>query len=491
MRRSTSPRAAMGALLLTLLASCSLAPKYERPAAPVAGAYPAAPAGGADGAVAAAAADLGWRDVFADARLRALVELALQQNRDLRVAALNVELARAHYRIQRAALLPQVDGSASFARGRTPADQSSTGEPFTSSMWTVGAGVTAFELDLFGRVRNLKDAALESYLATEEARRSAHLALVGGVAEAYLTARALDEQADLSARTLALVKSSLELVRRRGEVGQASELELRTAEAQVETARADLAARRQQRAQAENALVFLVGQPLPAGLPAPAPLEEATLLADLPAGLPSTLLERRPDILSAEHALMAANANIGAARAAFFPSISLTAFGGLASGDLGRLFGGDAVTWSFSPRVNIPIFDGGRNKANLEAAKVQQAIGVAQYEQAIQAAFREVSDALAARAWLGDQLAAVRARVAAEERRYQLADLRFRKGIDPQLVSLTAQRDLNAAQQALVQVRLARLTSTVALYRALGGGWLERTAVAGTPATPVPAAGAR
>ncbi len=458
--------------LALLLTACSLAPAYQRPEAPVAPAYPEAPASGPAGET--PAADLGWRDVFADPRLQGLVELALAGNRDLRVAALSVELARARYGVQRSVLFPEVDATAGFTRGRTPADQSTTGAPFTTSMWTAGVGVTAWELDLFGRVRSLKDAALESFLASGEAKRAAHLAIVGAVAEAYLTTRALDEQLEVALRTKELVDATLRLARARYQAGQASELEVRTAETQVESTRADVAARRRERARAENALVLLVGQPLPASLPAPASLDQATRLAELPAGLPSDLLGRRPDILQAEHALRAQYANIGAARAAFFPSISLTAFGGLASGDLTRLLDGDALSWSFAPRVSVPIFTAGRNAANLAAAEVQRDIAIAQYEKAIQVAFREVADGLASRGWLAEQVDALRARVTAEERRYQLAELRWRKGVDSQLVALTAQRDLYAAQQLLAQVRLAREVNLVALYRALGGGWLDR-----------------
>lgn len=459
-----------------LLASCSLAPKYERPAAPVAQDWPTpSPAVQSEHG----AADLGWRDVFGDARLQALIALALENNRDLRVAALNVDLARARYRIQRSALLPEVDASGSFVRQRTPQDASPTGQAFTSNTWTLGVGVTAYELDLFGRVRSLKDVALESYLATEEARRGAHLALVAAVAQQELTTRALDEQIALARRTVDLVQSSLDLTQRKFDVGQASELDLRTAEAQLYTARVNLSVATQQRAQSENALVLLVGSPLPSDLPAPQAVEVAGLLAQLPPGLPSELLQRRPDILEAEHALRAANANIGAARAAFFPSIALTAFGGFLSGELGKLFDGPSDMWSFSPRVNVPIFTGGRNSANLESAKVLDSIQVALYQKAIQVAFREVADALAAREPLEAQVEAEASRVAADQRRYELSRMRYDKGVDSYLVVLTAQQDLYAAERLLIQARLARLVNLVELYRVLGGGWVERTAQPG------------
>ena len=456
------------AALAFAVAGCSLAPRYERPASPVAPELgtAGAPAGGA------AVEDLGWRDVFGDERLKRLVALALENNRDLRVAALNVELTRAQYHIQRAELLPSVTASGGGTRQRVPADLSSSGAPVTATTYTVGLGA-AFELDLFGRVRNLSSASLEQYLATVEARRSAHLALVAEVASQYLAERALDDQVALSRRTLETVESSFELTKRTYEAGRVSELDLRTAESQVQTARFNLSAAQQQRAQAENALVLLVGQPLPADLPQPMPLDDQGVLADLPAGVRSEVLLRRPDILAAEHALRGANALIGAARAAFFPSITLTAFGGSSSIELSSLFSGGAAMWSFSPQINLPIFRGGALKAQLDVATVRKSIQIAQYERAIQVAFREVADALVARAAIEDQLAAQRARVEAEQRRYDLSDLRYRKGVDSYLNVLTAQRDLFAAQQLLIQTRLAQLAARVDLYRALGGGWRE------------------
>ena len=474
------------------LASCSLAPRYERPAAPVEPGWPAAPAErppepppglgepGAPAPTPTPAADLGWRDVFGDERLQALVALALESNRDLRVAALNVELVRAQYRIQRAEQLPSLAGNASYARQHVPGDLSLTGQPFTATAWSVG-GVAAFELDLFGRIRSLSAAALEQYLASEEAHRSAHLALVGAVATQYLASLALEDQVALARATLQTVEAGHALTRRSYEGGRASELDLRTSESQVETARVNLAAAGQQRAQAENALILLVGAPLPPSLPPPRPLEAQPVVAELPAGIPSDVLQRRPDVLAAEHALLSANASIGAARAAFFPSITLTGAGGTSSAALSGLFGGASATWSFSPSIRIPIFQGGALRASLDAAELRKSIQVAQYERAIQVAFREVADALVARAALDAQLRAQQARVEVERRRFQLSDLRYRKGVDSYLTVLTAQRDLFAAQQLLIQTRLARLSNLVALYQALGGGVLERSAATGAP----------
>jgi outer membrane protein, multidrug efflux system len=470
--RSLRPAAALAALAL---AGCSLAPRYQRPEAPVAAAFPAAPAAGQT--VGPTAAELGWRDVLGDPRLQALVALALERNRDLRVATLNVEVARAQFRIQRAQQLPQLNASAVAGRQRTPWDLTTIGRPVTSDNFSVGLGLAAFELDLFGRVRSLSHAALEQYLATEEARRSAQLALVAQVANQYLFTLALDEQVTLARSTLETVTASRGLTARAAEGGRVSELDLRTAEAQVETARFNLAAAEQQRALAADALVLLLGGPIPADLPPAQPLDARQLVSALPVGVPSEVLVRRPDVLAAEHALLASNAVIGAARAAFFPSISLTAFGGAASASLDGLVGrtGDPLSWNFAPRIYLPIFAGGALGASLDAAELRKSVQVAQYERAIQGAFREVADALATRAWIDDQLQAQTARVAAEERRFHLSDLRYRAGVDSYLTLLTAQRDLFGAQQQLIQTRLAALTSLVDLYKALGGGWSERT----------------
>ncbi|HEY6001398.1 MAG TPA: efflux transporter outer membrane subunit [Anaeromyxobacter sp.] len=435
-------------------------------------------AGAAAAPSASEIADLGWRDVFPDERLGAIIALALENNRDLRVASLNVELTRAQHRIQRSAELPVLVATGSGARQRVPRDLSLSREPATTSTYTVG-GSLAFELDLFGRLRSLSGAALEQFLQTEEARRSVQLSLVAAVATQYLFVRALDDQIALARGTLETLQASYALTQRTYQAGRTSELDLRTAEAQVEAARFNLSAAELQRTQAEDALVLLVGAPLPTSLPAPRPLDAQRVVADLPSGVSSEVLQRRPDVLSAEHSLLSANAVIGAARAAFFPSITLTAFGGKASADLSNLFLPGADTWSFAPRINLPIFAGGALRASLDVAEVRKSIEVARYERAIQVAFREVADALAARDALGTQLEAQEARVRAEQRRYELSDLRYRKGVDSYLVVLTAQRDLFAAQQGLILTRLARLANLVDLYRALGGGWRERTASAG------------
>ena len=454
------------AALGLLAAGCTLAPRYQRPEAPVAASFPGADPGPAP----AARPGAGWRDVLGDPRLQALAALALERNRDLRVAALNVELTRAQYQIQRAPLLPQVAGSAGGTRQHVPADLGLSGRAVTTEAWSAGLGLATFELDLFGRVRSLSDAALEQYLATEEARRSAELALVAAVATQELAGRAAGAQVALARETLETVRAAHRLVARQAEAGRASALDLRTAEAQVEAARFGLAGAEQQRSRAEHALALLAGGPLPAGLPEPLPLDAPGLVAELPAGVPSEVLVRRPDVLAAEHALRAANAAVGAARAAFFPSITLTAFGGVSSAGLDGLFAGGARSWSFTPRVNVPLFAGGALRASLDAAEVRASLEVARYERAVQGAFREVADALAARATLDEQLRAQAARVAAEARRLELSERRYRAGLDGYLVLLTAQRDLFAARQGLIQARVARLVNLVDLYKALGGG---------------------
>ena len=454
-----------------LLGGCTLTPAYTRPEAPVSARYPVE-AEDAEGEV--SAADLGWRDVFEDERLQALVAMALEHNRDLRVASLNVERVPAQDRVRRAPLFPGVGASASSTFQQLPSSLPSS-QFVPREQYSVNLGVTAWELDLFGRLRSLSEQALQTYFATAEARRGVHLAVVSQVAIAHFDERASEEQLTLARQTLETVESSYALTRRAFELGTANELDLRTAQTQVETARYNFAFYEEQRAQAVNALVYLIGRPLPEDLPEPQPLRDTMVRAELPAGIPSDLLQRRPDILAAEHQLMAANASIGAARAAFFPSISLTGQGGLASTALAGLFSGGAFTWSFIPRLNLPIFQGGALRASLDVAEISKQIEVASYERSIQAAFREVADALVTREAIEKRLAAQRARVEAEERRYQLAEQRYRAGIDRYVTLLTAQRDLYNAQQQLIDAQFSKLANVAALYRALGGGWNENT----------------
>ncbi len=447
------------ALLLavtTMSASCTLAPSYERPTLPVANQF-------ADQGGTLAAADQGWRTMFGDARLQALIALALKNNRDLRIAALNVELARAQYRISRSELFPQVGGSA--GADITNLDMQTRYRVGLSASW---------EIDLFGRVRSLKEAALQEYLASEATHRAAHLSLVGEVVAQYLRERAFAEQLEITNQTLESLREMYEITKRMLEAGQRSELDMRSAEAQLQAARAEVPRLTRLQAQANNALAVLVGQPLPGNLPPPQPLASQAIIADLAAGVPSEVLLRRPDVIAAEHVLRAANANIGAARAAFFPSISLTGFAGLASTALSSLFSGGATLWTFSPQLTVPLFTGGRNAASLDVAHVRKRIEVARYEQTIQIAFREVADALVARATFDAQLEAQIARAEAEQVRTQLSEQRYRAGVESYLAVLDAQRDLYVAQLQVIEVRLARLTNLADLYRALGGGWRER-----------------
>jgi len=457
-----------------LLGGCvNLAPGYERPAAPVPGRYPEPLAKGAEDTPAegAAASDVGWRSFFADARLRGLIELALDHNRDLRVAVLNITQARAQYRIQDAATLPTLSAAGSSTATRTPAGLSGTGEAVTSHQYSATLGVSAYELDLFGRVRNLSAQALEQYLSTEEARRSTQISLVAEVATAYLTWAADLERLALARETLRSQSDTYALTKRRFDLGSASALTLRQVQTSVDSARVDVARYTGQVAQDRNALALLLGAPVPEELTPRALGDSLNALPELPAGLPSALMLRRPDLLQAEHQLKAATANIGAARAAFYPRISLTASAGSGSGELSGLFKGGSGSWTFLPQISLPIFDGGANRAGLDNAVAGRDIALAQYEKAIQSAFREVADALAQREALSGQLEAQQSLVEASGEALRLSDARFARGVDSYLDVLDAQRTWYGAQQTLIGTRLSRLTNGVTLYKALGGGW--------------------
>ncbi len=454
--------------ILLALGGCSLIPDYQRPAAPVAATLPG------DGVYAgttqaAAATPPEWRGFFRDPALQQLIAVALDNNRDLRVAALNVEAFQAQYRIQRSELFPQLGAAGSGTRQRLPGDLSASGEPTTAGQYSATLGVSAWELDLFGRVRSLRDAALQQYFATEQAQRATQISLVAGVANAWLALQADRAQLALSEDTLRTYEQSYALTQRSFEVGVATALELAQSRTAVEGARISVAQYRRLVAQDANALQLLLGSGSAEGLNATAALD-GELLAELPVGVSSELLLRRPDILQAEHALKAANASIGAARAAFFPSIGLTASAGTASSQLSGLFDGGSGTWLFQPQINLPIFTAGRLKANLDYAELQQDIRVAQYEQAIQAAFREVADGLAARGTYREQLVAQRDLVESSSEYYRLAESRYRAGVDSQLTLLDAQRQLFAARQQLIASRLAQLSGEIALFKALGGG---------------------
>ena len=490
-------RTRLGAIAAAaLLAGCSLVPTYERPVAPVGADWPVT--AGAVSVDGVAAADLPWEQFVQDAQLRDVIALALKNNRDLRVAVQNIEQARAQYQIRRADQVPSLGATAGGTRS-SPNPYAALGGSNVSSTYNIGVGVSAWELDFFGRVAALKDVALADYLATEEARKTAQISLIASVMTTWLQLKTDTELLALTERTLATRDQSLRLTKLRFDNGASSALDMRQAESLSASAQATRAQQKRLRAQDINLLTLLVGAPVPDQLIPPVPavdLAEAPNdltkptaavapaaplpgFTQLPAGLPSDLLLRRPDIRAAEQQLVGANANIGAARANFFPRITLTGSLGRVSPDLDGLFGsGGSKAWSFGPSITLPIFDMGRNRAGLDSAKAGREIAVAQYEKAIQTAFREVADGLAGRTTLADELAALDAQAVAERDRFRLADLRYRNGIANYLDLLDAQRSLFAVEQALAQTQLAQRANEVQLYKALGGGWTEAPAEA-------------
>ena len=468
-------RSLAAALVVTFLSGCSLMPTYERPDAPV-------PAGwqqsGTGDARLPAAADIGWQQYFADARLRELIGLALQNNRDLRVAALNIEAARAQYGVVRADQLPTVGAGASMTRSRTAADASPSGREMLGNIYSANLASTGFELDFFGRVRSMSTAALNQYLATQEARDAAQISLIAEVAKAYVAQRTADEAMRISKMALDSREKTYRLAKLRFNAGVISAIDLRQNETLIESAHADYAAQTRLREQAGNALALLIGQPVPANLPPALPLGKQVAVNALPVGMSSDVLLRRPDIRQSEYQLQAANANIGAARAAFFPRISLTGSFGSVSRELDGLFTGPNMAWSFMPQISLPIFDFGRNQSNLDLAHARKNIAVAQYEKSIQGAFREVADQLAARRTLADQLAAQERGYQAERERLRLVQMRYDNGISSSLDLLDAQRQSYALEQALLLTRQAAMNNRIDLYKVLGGGLVDVTAVA-------------
>ena len=468
-------RSLAAALVVTFLSGCSLMPTYERPDAPV-------PAGwqqsGTGDARLPAAADIGWQQYFADARLRELIGLALQNNRDLRVAALNIEAARAQYGVARADQLPTVGAGASMTRSRTAADASPSGRETLGNIYSANLASTGFELDFFGRVRSMSTAALNQYLATHEARDAAQISLIAEVAKAYVAQRTADEAMRISKMALDSREKTYRLAKLRFNAGVISAIDLRQNETLIESAHADYAAQTRLREQAGNALALLIGQPVPANLPPALPLGKQVAVNALPVGMSSDVLLRRPDIRQSEYQLQAANANIGAARAAFFPRISLTGSFGSVSRELDGLFTGPNMAWSFMPQISLPIFDFGRNQSNLDLAHARKNIAVAQYEKSIQGAFREVADQLAARRTLADQLAAQERGYQAERERLRLVQMRYDNGISSSLDLLDAQRQSYALEQALLLTRQAAMNNRIDLYKVLGGGLVDVTAVA-------------
>lgn len=488
MTKFTVVKSAVALAALVTLGACSLTPEYKRPDAPVAADWPQSPSSAASAAssASASATELPWATYFPDARLQGLIRKSLDNNRDLRVAVLNIEQIRAQYRVTRADQFPTVNAAISSTR------QPSNIPP--NEITTVAQGgitITAFELDLFGRLRALSAAASAQLFATEEARKSAHISLVASVANTYYAIWADRWQLALAEQTLQARQGSLNLLQLKFDNGVLNELDLRSAQSVLEAARISRAQAQRQLAQDTNALNLLLGETAAADLLPPAPvLPNASALEDpqavaalvrdslwpglseLPVGLPSEALLKRPDIAQAEQDLIAANANIGAARANLFPRISLTASAGVVSDSLSGLFNGDGRNaWSFAPQIALPIFDAGRNLALIDSSKVRRDIAVAQYERALQSAFREVADALVARSSFADQAQAQQNQTDAEAARLRLATLRYSSGVASQLDLLDAQRSLFASQQALISAQLARQQAHITLYKALGGGW--------------------
>jgi multidrug efflux system outer membrane protein len=483
-----------------VLSACTMMPHYERPASPVPEHWPsdapatthAQPSGASNGGI-VSADQIGWRDFFTDPRLRRLIEIALENNRNLRIAVLNVAASEAEYRLQRGNLFPTISATGAGLGERVPAGAAvpsggigasagsslvpSGGSGTTLHAYSAGIGFTNYELDLFGRQRSLTTQAFEQYLAQDESRRSTQISLVAEVATDYFAVLADQALVAITLETLRSETESYQLTAAMYQQDTATLLSLRQAESAVDSARGSLAQYQRQLAQDTHSLTLVMGQEVAVDLPAVAEdLDTEGLLAEIPEGLPSQLLTQRPDIVSAEHALRATNANIGAARAAFFPSIQLTASGGTASSRLSNLFQPSTGTWSFLPTITLPIFAGGQNVANLDLAQIEKNVAIAQYELTIQTAFREVSDALSARGTYVDQQRAQQALVAADADAYRLAEMRFRSGVDSYLSTLDAQRSLYAAQQGFVMLRQAARANQVTLYKALGGGWQQHTA---------------
>lgn len=480
-------RAALALALSALLGGCSLAPPHVRPplASPIVYPPDARPDGGQRHAT-----EIGWRDFFTDPRLRALIGTALENNRDLRIAVARIEEARGLYRIQDAARYPALDGSASATRTRTGSASFGlagggvgTGvgggaglgiDGITQDRFQVGVAVTAFELDFWGRLRSLSEAARAQYLASTASANAFRLSLIRDVATSYLTARETAERLALAEATLASRREGLRIARLRLDAGVTSALDYRQAETLLTQAETQLAALQLTRAQAVDQIVALVGRPVTAAdLPDPLAMARQTVVRDIGAGLPSDLLDNRPDIIAAEEQLRAARANIGAARAAFFPRISLTGSAGFASTELDTLVGKTGFNWSIGPTLTLPIFDWGARRGDLTVARARQDIAVATYERTVQTAFREVADALAGRRWLADQIAAQGRAVTAQRALASLARARYLNGVAQYLEVLDAERNLFEAEQAMVALRRTELANLVSLYIALGGGLAE------------------
>ncbi|WP_449815918.1 efflux transporter outer membrane subunit [Methylobacillus methanolivorans] len=461
-----------------MLVGCNtMAPPYQAPAAPVATRFPFEQSTGTE------AANLAWQDYFADAELRALIQAALENNRDLRIAMLRIEETRALYGIQRADLFPWLNGQANFTRSRTPADMSLIGRPLLLNEYNVGLGVSNWELDFWGRIRSLRDAALETFFASNEARRAATISLVAEVANSYLRLRALDQRIQLAEKTIQSREESTRIFQRRFDVGSTSKLDLKQVQTLLAQAQTLLYQLQQSRATELNALTVLIGKEVVLTPYQDNAIQEKPFLNDIKVGLPSEILTQRPDIVAAEHVLKAANANIGAARAAFFPRISLTAAYGTASRELDGLFESGSQAWRFSPSITLPIFNAGANRANLDLAEVRKDQAIANYEKAIQGAFRDVADALAAQHGLRQQLISQQEMLAAQAERARLVKLRYDNGATSYFEVLDAERNLLEVEQQLVQMQRALFSSQVSLYATLGGG--SQSIAAPSPITPL------
>jgi multidrug efflux system outer membrane protein len=461
----------LASLLVTtavFLAGCTLIPEYTRPEPPIQTQWPTGTAYEKAYTAGGAPADLPWRNYFTDPRLQALIEAGLQNNRDLRTAALNVERARALYRVQQTELLPAVDASGQMLRGRVPGTLNVDDRSHTEKLYRADVGVALWEIDFFGRIRSLTESALQQFLATDQARRSAQILLISEIANAYLKLAADRDSLALSKSTLETQQAAYNLIKLRFETGVVPELDLRQSQTRVDSARVDVVRFTEQAARDENAMDLLIGAPYDRAL-LPDGLEAVTLLPDLSPGMPSEVLLRRPDVLEAESLLKAANANIGAARAAFFPNITLTGAVGTASGDLTHLFKSGSFGWNFTPQITLPIF-APRTWAELRVSKVDRELAVANYERAIQAAFRDVADALARYGTIDGQVQAQESLVDATRATYRLSTARYDKGIDIYLNVLDAQRSMFAAELELIATRFLKYNNQVNLYAALGGG---------------------
>jgi multidrug efflux system outer membrane protein len=465
-------RALAPLLAATALSACNLAPPHSRPPFAAAPEYPAEYAPGAGDRK---ATEIGWRDYFTDPRLQTLIQMALDNNRDLRVSVARIEQARGQYRVAASARLPELDANASATRSRTlgfTVDSAGvpTLGPVTRNAYQVGVGVTSFELDFWGRVRNMSEAGRASYLSTVAAERAFRLSLIRDVAINYLTARELAERIEIAEETVKSRNEGLRIARLRLNAGVTSALDYRQAETLLTQAETELAALKLQRAQTRDFSYVLIGRPVPEALPDALPMARQGIVRDIGPGLPSDLLENRPDLIAAEEQLRAARANIGVARAAFFPSITLTGNAGFASASLKDLFGASGQTWSFGPSLDLPIFDWGRREGQLTVATAEEKIALATYEKAVQTAFREVADGLAGRVYLAEQIAAQERALAAQRQLAALARARYLNGVAQYIEVLDAERNLFSAEQTMISLRAQDLQNLVSLYVALGGG---------------------